>query len=389
MVLREKKIRILYNSYLLFVLSHSRRASNWKERARDDASGKRISLDAEDALGRRKTTKREGGIETTHTMSLCHTTTTTTTTTTTETTKRWYALVRMDEDGRSVAPQAEEIAKLERELMRQSGHPNEEGQGVASEEMFLHTNYHSGRNATTTNAESRGTTQKKTKTMMKTMMMVQDENDTSATSAKQATLGAPPSRLGQKRGGHAANSDGTESAKEGSTSPSTASETIMTSENKSSPSKKRKKETPAKEKKKESHGGTATTTNAASLSANYTNNRGGAESARGTNMNTNATTREVPPGCKPGGPCDHCGALDSPQWRRGPASKPCLCNACGTRFRRTNFLAPVANNNNNNNKDNNKQDNGEDNNGSTGGVNKRNLDMDGQSTKKRSVAAAC
>jgi len=53
-------------------------------------------------------------------------------------------------------------------------------------------------------------------------------------------------------------------------------------------------------------------------------------------------------------------------------------------------LAPVANNNNNNNnKDNNKQDNGEDNNGSTGGVNKRNLDMDGQSTKKRSVAAAC
>ena len=311
-------------------------------------------------------------------MSLCHTTTTTTTTTTTETTKRWYALVRMDEDGRSVAPQAEEIAKLERELMRQSGHPNEEGQGVASEEMFLHTNYHSGRN---TNARA---TQKKTKTLM-----VQDENDTSATSAKQATLGAP-SRLGQKRG-HAANSDGTESAKEGSTSPSTASETIMTSENKSSPpnsSKKRKKETPAKEKKKESHGGTATTTNAASA-ANYTNNRGGAESARGTNTNTNATTREVPPGCKPGGPCDHCGALDSPQWRRGPASKPCLCNACGTRFRRTNFLAPVANNNNNNNKDNNKQDNGEDNNGSTGGVNKRNLDMDGQSTKKRSVAAAC
>ena len=284
----------------------------------------------------------------------------------------------MDEDGRSVAPQAEEIAKLERELMRQSGHPNEEGQ-VASEEMFLHTNYHSGRN---TNARA---TQKKTKTLM-----VQDENDTSATSAKQATRGAP-SRLGQKRG-HAANSDGTESAKEGSTSPSTASETIMTSENKSSPpnsSKKRKKETSAKEKKKESHGGTATTTNAASPAANYTNNRGGAESVRGTNTNTNATTREVPPGCKPGGPCDHCGALDSPQWRRGPASKPCLCNACGTRFRRTNFLAPVANNNNNNNNKDNKQDNGEDNNGLTGGVNKRNLDMDGQSTKKRSVAAAC
>jgi len=43
---------------------------------------------------------------------------------------------------------------------------------------------------------------------------------------------------------------------------------------------------------------------------------------------------------KPGGPCDHCGALDSPQWRRGPASKPMLCNACGTRYRRTNNLGP-------------------------------------------------
>jgi len=41
---------------------------------------------------------------------------------------------------------------------------------------------------------------------------------------------------------------------------------------------------------------------------------------------------------KPGGPCDHCGAVDSPQWRRGPASKPMLCNACGTRYRRTNNL---------------------------------------------------
>jgi hypothetical protein len=41
---------------------------------------------------------------------------------------------------------------------------------------------------------------------------------------------------------------------------------------------------------------------------------------------------------KPGGPCDHCGAVDSPQWRRGPASKPMLCNACGTRYRRTNHL---------------------------------------------------
>lgn len=43
---------------------------------------------------------------------------------------------------------------------------------------------------------------------------------------------------------------------------------------------------------------------------------------------------------KPGGPCDHCGAADSPQWRRGPASKPMLCNACGTRYRRTNTLGP-------------------------------------------------
>ena len=41
---------------------------------------------------------------------------------------------------------------------------------------------------------------------------------------------------------------------------------------------------------------------------------------------------------KPGGPCDHCGAVDSPQWRRGPAAKPMLCNACGTRYRRTNNL---------------------------------------------------
>ena len=41
---------------------------------------------------------------------------------------------------------------------------------------------------------------------------------------------------------------------------------------------------------------------------------------------------------KPGGPCDHCGVTESPQWRRGPADKPQLCNACGTRYRRTNTL---------------------------------------------------
>ncbi|GIL58058.1 hypothetical protein Vafri_13265 [Volvox africanus] len=45
---------------------------------------------------------------------------------------------------------------------------------------------------------------------------------------------------------------------------------------------------------------------------------------------------------KTGGPCDHCGATESPQWRRGPPAKPMLCNACGTRFRRTNQLNPAA-----------------------------------------------
>lgn len=41
---------------------------------------------------------------------------------------------------------------------------------------------------------------------------------------------------------------------------------------------------------------------------------------------------------RPGGPCDHCGAAESPQWRRGPPGKPVLCNACGTRWRRTTCL---------------------------------------------------
>lgn len=44
---------------------------------------------------------------------------------------------------------------------------------------------------------------------------------------------------------------------------------------------------------------------------------------------------------KPGGPCDHCGVCESPQWRRGPPEKPQLCNACGTRYRRTNNLVGV------------------------------------------------
>ena len=34
---------------------------------------------------------------------------------------------------------------------------------------------------------------------------------------------------------------------------------------------------------------------------------------------------------------------ESPQWRRGPVSKPTLCNACGTRYRRTNQLGPPGN----------------------------------------------
>ena len=33
-----------------------------------------------------------------------------------------------------------------------------------------------------------------------------------------------------------------------------------------------------------------------------------------------------------------CCAAESPQWRKGPAAKPVLCNACGTRFRRTSQL---------------------------------------------------
>lgn len=290
----------------------------------------------------------------------------TTTTTTETTTKRWYALVRLDEDGRSVAPQAEEIAKLERELMRSQEVSTGGGHVNASishhhhhhhhhVETFLHTTY----------SEGGGEGGR--------MMQQQDENDVTATKV-------PSSRLGGGKGGggrqlqQGANSDGTESAKEGSQSPSTTNETTNSS------GKKRKKDTnggggvsSGKEKKKEN--ATDTDTN-----NNNNNNRGGEESARGTNA------RELPPGCKPGGPCDHCGALDSPQWRRGPASKPCLCNACGTRFRRTNFLAPLSNN-----KD--KQDNDEDNAVPTGNDNnKRNLDggsnMASQTTKKR-LAAAC
>eukprot|EP00775_Hariotina_reticulata_P003789 gene3789-4047_t len=38
------------------------------------------------------------------------------------------------------------------------------------------------------------------------------------------------------------------------------------------------------------------------------------------------------------GPCCHCGAVQSPQWRKGPKGKPILCNACGIRFLRTRSL---------------------------------------------------
>lgn len=40
--------------------------------------------------------------------------------------------------------------------------------------------------------------------------------------------------------------------------------------------------------------------------------------------------------------CMHCGVTESPQWRRGPSEKPVLCNACGTRFRRTHQLTTPA-----------------------------------------------
>jgi hypothetical protein len=42
------------------------------------------------------------------------------------------------------------------------------------------------------------------------------------------------------------------------------------------------------------------------------------------------------------GPCTHCGVEESPQWRKGPPGKPVLCNACGTRYRRTHQLGPAV-----------------------------------------------
>merc|ERR1711927_121426 len=112
----------------------------------------------------------------------------TTTTTTETTTKRWYALVRLDEDGRSVAPQAEEIAKLERELMR-SQEVSTGGGHVNSASISHHHHHHHHH----------------VETFLHT------------------TYGS----VGGGEGGggrqlqQGANSDGTESAKEGSQSPST------------------------------------------------------------------------------------------------------------------------------------------------------------------------
>ncbi len=40
----------------------------------------------------------------------------------------------------------------------------------------------------------------------------------------------------------------------------------------------------------------------------------------------------------PGGPCAHCGATESPQWRRPLTKKVVLCNACGIYFSRHHSL---------------------------------------------------
>jgi hypothetical protein len=39
--------------------------------------------------------------------------------------------------------------------------------------------------------------------------------------------------------------------------------------------------------------------------------------------------------------CDNCGTVQSPQWRKGPAFKPMLCNACGIRYKTTRKLEQV------------------------------------------------
>lgn len=39
-----------------------------------------------------------------------------------------------------------------------------------------------------------------------------------------------------------------------------------------------------------------------------------------------------------GGPCAHCGATESPQWRRPLTKKVVLCNACGIYYSRHHSL---------------------------------------------------
>ncbi|DBA89974.1 TPA: hypothetical protein ACH3X2_004349 [Trebouxia sp. C0005] len=73
---------------------------------------------------------------------------------------------------------------------------------------------------------------------------------------------------------------------------------------------------------------------ALSTAENRSKPQANATSAGATPTRQNSVSRP-----KPGGPCNNCGVVDSPQWRRGPAAAPVLCNACGTRFRRTSQLA--------------------------------------------------
>lgn len=45
-----------------------------------------------------------------------------------------------------------------------------------------------------------------------------------------------------------------------------------------------------------------------------------------------------PPFCFNQGPCGHCGAEESSQWRAGPPEHPVLCDPCGRHFRKTKTL---------------------------------------------------
>jgi hypothetical protein len=39
--------------------------------------------------------------------------------------------------------------------------------------------------------------------------------------------------------------------------------------------------------------------------------------------------------------CARCGVVKTPQWRSGPAGSKSLCNACGTRHRKTGDATPL------------------------------------------------